>query len=120
MDTNQIATSLKNWAQEELRIKQAQEANEKLKKTIEFAVLEEGIELRLPEGPKCIITSKGSYNWMYIALQLEPDEEIIKKHTTTAWNKVAEEVGTSNPVALNLIKEQHYIPGEKFAQCRLK
>ena len=116
MDINQ---QLQLWAEEELRIKKAQEDNDKLKKQIEADVLASNLEVRLESGPKCILTSKGTYDWKNIALQLEPDDEVIEKHTEIHWNKIAEETAET-PEVLKKWKDEFYMAGAIFAQCRVK
>jgi predicted nucleotidyltransferase len=115
-----INTQLQEWAEEELRIKDAQERNDELKKIIEAQVLDSEVEIRLESGPKCILTSKGVYVWESIAKSLEPDDALIEKHTETHWNKVAEEATAGDKERLKALKEQFYVAGATFAQCRVK
>lgn len=115
-----IQTQLQEWAERELRIKKAQEENDQLKKQIEAIVLASNLEVRLESGPKCILTSKGTYEWENIAKSLEPDDEIITKWTEIRWNKIAEELGSLDKEALENRKKLYYTEGATFAQCRVK
>jgi len=111
---------LRNWAEVELRIKRLQGENNKLKEKIEAEVFVSGIEIRLDEGPKCILTSKGGvYDWQSIALELRPSEELIELNTEIHWNKVAEQAATDSAI-LEEVKTCFYKKGESIAQCRVK
>ena len=114
-----LAQKLAAWAAREIELKAAIEENKKLKAEIEAAVLAKGKELRLSTGPKCIFTSRGEYDWKNIALQLEPDDNVIEKHTEIHWNKIAEETAET-PEVLEKWKDEFYTAGATFAQCRVK
>jgi hypothetical protein len=56
----------------------------------------------------------GSYNYQSIVMELEPDPEIINKHTqivtTIGWKAIVDEVGVEDA-----IKAKHYTPAKDSA-----
>jgi hypothetical protein len=119
MSEDTLAQKLAAWAAREIELKTAIEENKKLKTEIEAAVLAKGKELRLSTGPKCILTSRGEYDWHNVALQFEPDDDVIEKHTEIHWNLIAQEAAPDEET-LEKWKKEFYTAGTEFAQCRVK
>lgn len=57
-------------------------------------------------------SGNGSYNYESMVMELEPDQEIVDKHTevvtTVKWKDIAEEVGVTPE-----LKEKYYTPAKK-------
>ena len=127
-----LAQKLSTWAEEELRIKAAQEANNTIKKEIEEAVQKSGEEIRLANGPKCIFVASGGYEWEKIARVYYPTLELIQKYSSVSWNKVAEEAYTialedskqnlfTEPLeTLDSVKKKYHYDNGNSVQCRVK
>ena len=56
----------------------------------------------------------GSYNYQNIVMELEPDPEIVNKHTqvvtTVGWKAIVDEIGVDDA-----IKAKHYTPAKDSA-----
>ena len=62
---------------------------------------------------------RGSWDWENMAKMLEPDEELIDKHTevkvTVKWNKIADELNPPEDFKLKF-----YTPGTPFVSVTVK
>ena len=114
---NEIQQAMQEWAELQTTIKIMENRCKLLKGQVEEAVLAGGEPVESDKA-KALITSRGTFDWRDISLQLEPDDAVIEKHTSTDWKKVAEETGPEDK--LKFWKEKRYTPGAKYASLRLK
>ena len=119
MTYEEILVKLQAWGEVEQNIKAAQADNDALRKQIEEAVFILKQDVVTPFGYKCIMTSKGSFDWESIAKSFEPNDAVIINNTEVHWNKVAE-IAAPSTIVLALRKKEFYNPGIAFAQCRIK
>jgi hypothetical protein len=117
LNPNEIQQAMQEWAELQTKIKIMEDRCKLLKGQVEDAVLAGGVPVE-SDMAKVLITSRGTFDWHDISLQLEPDDAVIKKHTSTDWKKVAEETGPDDK--LKFWKEKCYTPGAEYASLRLK
>ena len=117
LNPNEIQQAMQEWAELQTEIKIMEDRCKLLKGQVEDAVLAGGVSVESDKA-KVLITSRGTFNWRDISLQLEPDDAVIEKHTSTDWKKVAEETGPDDK--LKFWKEKCYTPGPEYASLRLK
>lgn len=113
MITTDTTTKMEQWLAYRKMIDDMTAKAEELKKEIEA----EGREVKIP-GAECIETFKGTYDWEHIAMTFDPDDNLVEKFTSTAWNKVAEAAAPSKK-ELEEVKKQYYDQGVKFWQLRI-
>ena len=117
LNPNEIQQAMQEWAELQTEIKIMEDRCKLLKGQVEDAALAGGVSVESDKA-KVLITSRGTFNWRDISLQLEPDDAVIEKHTSTDWKKVAEETGPEDK--MKECMKRFYTPGKEYASLRLK